>query len=372
MNTKLTGSIAIAVLILSACGTKKGGMPIMNAPRPMPVLEIPTKTLTGYSVYPARIEGVVNSNVTAKVSGYITHVLIDEGEYVKKGQLLFKLETQSMTEEAKAAKANIDAAQVRVNQLIPLVEKNIISSVQLETARAQLAQAQASYESIVANIGYSEIRSPVNGYVGAIPYRTGSLVSPTSPKPLTVVSETDQVYVYFSMNEVDYLNFLQHSVGKTLTEKIKNYPAVKLKLSNGDIYQQDGRITTTTAQIDPVTGTVSFRATFPNAEHLLANGSSGTILIPKKYENVPTIPELSAYEQQGRIMVYQVIGDSLGSPVIIEELDRIDNNILIKSGLKAGDKIIANGADRLQGPTPVIPQPVSYDSLMNSIQPIFR
>lgn len=372
MRTKVTGLVIAIAIIAGSCGAKKEKAWQQSGISVMPVIEVPSKTMTGYDTYPVRIEGTINSEVIAKVGGYITNVLVDEGQFVKQGQMLFKLETQSLSENAKAAKANIDAAQVRVNQLIPLVEKNIISPVELETAKAQLAQAKANYESIVANIGYTDIKSPVDGYVGAIPYRNGTLVSPTSPKPLTVVSQTDNVYAYFSMNETEYLNFLQHTPGKTLEDKIKNLPAVKLKLSNDEIYSEEGHIKTVTAQIDPATGTVSFRATFPNPNHLLANGSSGMILIPKLYENVALVPELSSYEQQGRTMIYQVVGDTLATPVVIEELDRIDKNILVKSGIKAGDKIVAVGADKLKGPTRIVPKPVAYDSVMNSVKVIFR
>ncbi|MBD3631303.1 efflux RND transporter periplasmic adaptor subunit [Cyclobacterium sp.] len=139
-------------------------------------MEVPLKTVTAYSSYPVGIEGTVNSAVRAKVPGNITDVLVDEGEAVKKGQTLFRLETASLAGEAGAAKANVNAAQVEVDKLKPLVEKGIISNVQLQTAEARLAQAKANYNSITANIGYATIKSPVNGYVGAINYRIGSLV----------------------------------------------------------------------------------------------------------------------------------------------------------------------------------------------------
>src|SRR5690606_21301372 len=137
-----------------------------------------------YTTYPTSLEGIVDSEVRAKTSGYITHVLVDEGQKVKKGQTLFTLETQSLSQDAAAAKANVNAAQVEVDKLKPLVEKNIISAVQLETAKAKLAQAQSGYNSIAANIGYATIKSPVDGYVGAIPFREGALISPTSQVPL--------------------------------------------------------------------------------------------------------------------------------------------------------------------------------------------
>src|SRR5699024_8994069 len=126
--------------------------------------KIPSRDVTTYKDYPTSIEGIINSDARPKISGYITDVLVDEGQRVKQGQILFRLETASLTEEAAAAKANINAAQVQVDQLKPLVEKNIVSTNQLATAEAKLSQAKAAYQSIVANIGYATVKSPVDGY----------------------------------------------------------------------------------------------------------------------------------------------------------------------------------------------------------------
>lgn len=360
-------------LLFAACGDnpQQQGQ-FARGPMALPVVEIPSKTITGHSEYPVSIQGIVNSDVRAKVSGYITDVVVDEGQKVRKGQLLFRLETQSLSQNAAAAKANVEAAQVGVDQLKPLVEKNIISEVQLQTAEAKLAQAKANYQSIVANIGYASIQSPIDGYVGAIPYRKGSLISPTSPKPLTTVTKTDEVYAYFAMNEADYLNFLLNAEGKGLQEKIENFPPVKLRLANGDMYPTKGKIETVTAQVDPSTGTVSFRAVFPNPNHLLANGSSATILIPRKYENVPVVPEQSTYERQGKVYVYKIQGDTMAVPHVIVVKDRIQNLIITGNGLKAGDKIVAQGVGKLRGSTPIQPQPMPFDSLANSIDPVFQ
>src|SRR5699024_1756873 len=141
---------------------------------PVVTVKIPTDTVTTFKSYPVSIEGIVNSEARPKISGYITDVLVDEGQKVERGQLLFRLETASLSQQAQAAKANINAAQVQVNQLKPLVEKNIVSENQLATAKAKLQQAKASYQSIKANIGYATVRSPVDGYVGRIWFRRGN------------------------------------------------------------------------------------------------------------------------------------------------------------------------------------------------------
>lgn len=364
-------SIFFVTIILLSCGNKPNSEQQPTIPS-YPVIEIPVRSITGQSTYPVSLEGTVNNEVRAKIPGYITKVLVDEGQFVRKGQLLFQLETRSMSEEAQAAKANVDAAQVGVDQLKPLVEQNIISKVQLETAEARLAQAKAAYNSIVANIGYSEIRSPINGYVGAIQFRQGSLVNPSGGAPLTTVSHTDQVYGYFSMNEADYINFLQSTPGKTLNEKMNRFPAVRLRLANGEVYKHEGKIQTVTAQIDPSTGTVSFRAVFPNPEHLLANGSSGTIIIPKPYDNVIVVPEESTYEVQGKTYVYQLMPDTTVASKIIDVEDRVDNLLIVNTGIAAGDKIVGQGAGNLRDAQRINPIPTPFDSLATNIKPVFQ
>lgn len=359
-------------LLVAACSNKSKVGQTQPKALPFPVIEIPAQNITGKTTFPVSIEGLVNSEVRAKIPGYITEVLVDEGQRVQKGQPLFRLETDALSEDAQAAKANVEAAQVGVDQLKPLVKQNIISKIQLETAEAKLAQAKANYKSITANIGYANITSPIDGYVGAIPYRKGSLVNPSSPLPLTTVSNTHEVYCYFSMNEAAYLDFLQNTPGKTLSEKILHFPKVQLQLANGDLYVHEGKIQTVTAQVDPSTGTVSFRAIFPNPEHLIANGSSGTILIPKTYQNAILVPEESTYEQQGKTYVYQLLKGDTVAQRIITVTDRVNNILIVSSGIQAGDKIIAQGIGKLHDKEQIIPIITSFDSVANNLKPVFQ
>lgn len=372
MKKLFYSGIVLSLFFLASCQKNNPDRQQSQEPVPLPVVEVPLKTITGYTSYPASIEGTINSGVRAKVSGYITEVLVDEGEKVKKGQPLFKLETQSLTQDAGAAKANVEAAQVEVNKLKPLVEKGIISKVSLETAESRLAQAKASYNSIVANIGYATIKSPVDGYVGAIPFRQGALVSPGDPTPLTTVSDIDNVYAYFAMNEKDYLDFIQQTPGKDLTEKIKNFPPVELELVNGEIYDEKGKIETVTAQVNSSTGTVSFRATFTNPNRLLTNGNSGKIRIPRVFEDVPVVPAAATYEQQGKVYVFKVQGDTVAVATPVAVADRVENFVIVSSGIQAGDKIVAEGVGKIRNNTPVKPQPVAFDSVANSLKVVFK
>ncbi|QNK77391.1 efflux RND transporter periplasmic adaptor subunit [Winogradskyella sp. PAMC22761] len=366
-------ALGVFFLVLS-CGDKEGqGAAAVQAPPPsIPVSQLETKTVTGYQEYPTTIEGIVNSDVRAKTSGYVKSVLVDEGQKVRKGQVLFRLETQSLSQDAGAAKARINVAQVEVDKLIPLVEKNIISAVQLETAKANLAQAKANYSSVSANIGYATIKSPVNGYVGQINFREGALISPSDPTPLTTVSDISKVYAFFSLNETQYLDFLQNAEGKSVKEKIANFAPVNLILANGSTYEEKGKIETSSGQINQSTGTVSFRAVFDNPNQLVTNGNSGKIQIPLVYENAVVVPQDATYEQQGNVMVFKLGEENKVTTSIVKVKAIVDNLYVIESGVTAKEKIIVSGVGKLRPGMVISPQDKPFEEAIKPIATLFR
>ncbi|HIC31561.1 efflux RND transporter periplasmic adaptor subunit [Mesoflavibacter sp. CH_XMU1404-2] len=368
----ILATLSSVALFITSCKQEQQQVQQQPQALPLAVTTVPQKEVTTYNTYPTTIEGTINSEVRAKVSGYINKVLVDEGQKVSKGQTLFKLETESLSQDAEAAKASVNVAQVEVDKLKPLVEKNIISPVQLETAKANLAQAKAAYSSIAANIGYATVKSPVDGYVGAIPYREGSLVSATSVNPLTTVASIERVFAYFSMNETEYLDFLQDTEGTTLQEKISNFPKVELLLANGQVYDQKGTIETVTGQIDANTGTVSFRAVFDNPNRLLTNGNSGTIKIPKTYENAVVVPQSASFEQQGQTYVYTVGDDNTAKSSLISIKDKNDLLLIVESGVKKGDLVVVKGIGKIKNGTPLQPQKVAFDSIVKPLKPLFQ
>lgn len=409
VNVMMVGALAIA---LSSCGKKDNAGAQAQGPTPYPVVDVPTRVVTSYDEYPTNIEGVVNNEVRAKIQGYITEVYVDEGQYVQAGQPLFRLETNVLTQNADAARsgvgaaqasvksaqanvnaaqANVNAAQVEVDKLTPLVQKNIISNVQLETAKANLAKAQASYNQALAavgqaqagvtqaqanykgaqaNVDYSVVRAPISGVLGSINFRQGTLVGPSDPTAITTVSNTSKVYAYFSMNEKEYLNFITKSEGATLKDKLNKIPAVELVLANGDVYPEKGKIQTVTGQINPTTGTIDFRVTFNNEAKLLANGNSGRIRVPKTYVDVLVVPEAATFEQQGMTYVYKVTKDTAyATPITVVE--RANNIAVVKDGVKKGDKVVAQGVGKLRDKTAVKPMPANFDTIVNSTKTVF-
>ncbi|MCZ2442975.1 MAG: efflux RND transporter periplasmic adaptor subunit [Flavobacteriales bacterium] len=361
-------------LILAACGGRKD-QSVQKKIAVVTSTNVATGDFMTFKDYPTSIEGIINSEARAKISGYISEVYVDEGEKVSKGELLFRIETESLTKEAEAAKAQVDAAQIQVDQLIPLVEQQVISGSQLETAKANLKQAESKYASVLANIEYANVRSPVDGYVGEIRIRKGNLVSPADPKPLTTVSDISKVYAYFSMNEKTYLNFLKSAEGKTMQERIAHLPEITLIMANGDEYPLKGTIQTINSQVDKTTGTISFRAIFDNPDRLLTNGSTGIIKIPNQYKNVLAVPRKSTYEQQGIVYVFKVEKTdtvTLAINKIIQVLDKTESLYLVKSGVEAGEEIVADGLKKIRPGMPIQTTLLPFDSVAKPLPILFR
>jgi len=374
-HNKIVMFLALSIfLVIVSCGNaeQKPAAAKATPPAPFPVTQVQSKTVTGFTDYPATIEGIVNSDVRAKTSGYIEKVYVDEGQKVRKGQMLFKLETQSLSQDAGAARARVNVAQVEVDKLVPLVEKNIISAVQLETAKANLAQAKANLSGVSANIGYATIKSPIDGYVGSIHFREGALISPSDARALTTVSQIDQVYAFFSFNEAQYIDHLQRSKGQNKAERIKNAPDLTLILANGKEYSEKGRIQTSTGQINQNTGTIQIRAAFDNPNEILTNGNSGKIRFPIEYKDAIVVPQTATFEQQGNIMIFKLGADNKVETSILKVQGRVDNLYVVESGIDANDKIIISGIGKLRNGMAISPQETSFEEAIKPVATLFR
>jgi membrane fusion protein (multidrug efflux system) len=347
-----------ALFILVSCGKKEQQAPAQG-PMPFPVQTIAKQDATVYEEYSATLEGVQNVQIRPKVNGFIQKIYVDEGQMVTKGQLLFKLETQTLNQDASAAKAAVNAAQVEVDRLIPLVERKIISNVQLETAKARLAQAKSAYGSIAVTIGYGTIVSPASGVIGSIPFKEGSLVSSASEQPLTTVSDTRTVRAYFSMNEKQLLNFNKTFKGATTAEKLKSVPEVSLLLVDDSEYDHKGKIATVNGLINPSTGTTQFRADFQNPQGLLRSGSTGVVRIPITQKDVVLVPQNAVFEMQGKKIIYVVGNDNKVKSRIITTNGTSGLNFIVTQGLEVGEKVVVEGASKMKDDMEIVPQEVT-------------
>lgn len=328
-------------------------------------MEVSRGSRTLSQSYTAVINGRQSVEIRPQVSGTITQVCIAEGAQVKKGQTLviidqvpYKAALETAIANVKSAEASVATARLTADSKEQLFKENVVSAFDLQTARnillqaeATLAQAKAEEVNARNNLSYTEVKSPVDGVSGMLPYRVGALVDASITTPLTTVSDDTEMYVYFSMTESQVLSLIRQY--KTLDEAMKQMPEVELKLSDGLTYAHKGRIDAISGTIDTSTGAVSLRATFPNPEHMLRNGGSGTVIFPYIKENVLIVPQEATYEIQDKIFVYKVVdGKATFSQVSVFPVNN-GKEYIVESGLEEGETIIAEGAGLVQEGTVV-------------------
>jgi membrane fusion protein (multidrug efflux system) len=308
------------------------------------------------TVYPATIKGQEDIEIRPRIDGFIEAIYVDEGSVVRKGQSLFKINSpaaeQGYTTASAAvnsADAQVKTAQLNVDRIAPLAKEGIVSITQLKTYENALASAQAALKQANAQLknatdtrSWTNVTSPVDGVAGSIPYRLGSLVN--SANALTTVSSTKNVFVYFSINEKELVSLLDGLEGKTQAEKINNLPEVTLKMADGTIYPEKGKLKTITGQVNVITGTVTLRADFPNANGFLRSGFSGNVIIPKYINNAIVIPQDATKTQQNKYLAFKVQGDTMAVQTLISVTSTPDGkSYVVTDGLKAGDRIISEG-----------------------------
>ncbi|GAB4014636.1 efflux RND transporter periplasmic adaptor subunit [Spirosoma koreense] len=367
---------------------KKGGQADSTAlrqPKAYSVLTVVPRKTVLYVDFPAIIQGEQNVEIRPKVDGFIEAIYVDEGATVTKGQRLFRINAPQYAQDVLTAQAGVRTAQADVSSALlavekvrPLVEKDIISKYELESAqytlaskKAALAQAQAALANAQTNLGYTNLVSPVSGIVGAIPYKIGSLVSSTTTNPLTTISGISEVYAYFSINEKQLLDFTRDVSGNTLQDKLAKLPDVLLLLADGSQYAYKGRIKTAIGQIDTQTGSSNFRATFPNPQALLRSGNSGTVRVPRSIDSALVVPQSATYELQDKRFVYVVAPNNVAksTPVTVTPMPD-GQNFVVQKGLKTGDRIVLDGGAGLKNGASIKPRPASPANVYRTTPPV--
>jgi membrane fusion protein (multidrug efflux system) len=385
MRKYLYAKVFIILMLLDsqACRDPEGksGNDGNNLPTPeLPVISISYRPFSSYREYTAALEGSNDIEIRPQVSGYIERIFVDEGAFVKKGQPLFKINDQPYQEALNnanaslaVAKANEASSEINMNKLEPLVENGVISPIQLKTAKAAyeasvayVAQAGAQVANAKISIGYSLIKAPVNGYIGRIHIKIGSLAGISSQDPLTNISEVNDVRAYFSVSETAFLRFKDEFPGKSIEDKIRNLPPVELILSDNTVYQEKGKVEMVAGQFTSGTGAIPFRASFPNPNGILRSGNTGRVRISVNLPAGLVIPQESTYELQDKVFVF-LLGDS--NKVISTAVNiagKAGNYYLVDKPLKPGDRIVFSGVGNLTDGTIIKPVPMSLDSLMKA------
>ena len=307
------------------------------------------------SFYPTTIQGRQDVDVFAQITGKIVKVCVTEGQTVKKGQTLFVIAPVPFQAAYNTAKANVNEARARLatarmnyqaNQ--KLYDSKIIGRVEYRTTQNALAQAQAVLEQRLAelqsagnNLTYTKVVSPSDGVVGTLPYHAGSLVFASMQQPLTRVSDNQEVWAFFTMNETQFLSLMEQYGSKE--KALAAMPDVTLQLSNGKKYSVPGRITNISGLIDQTTGSVTLKAVFRNSKGMLYSGFTGNVCIPSVNKRSIVVPQSATYEMQDKRFIYKVVGGkAIATPITMLPISN-GKEFIVTSGLKPGDMIVSGG-----------------------------
>ncbi len=346
--------MATGGLMLSSCKGKSDQQQAMQAPE-LAVITVSATDASLETAYPASLEGSNDVEIRPQISGFLTKVNVDDGDLVKKGQVMFiidQVQLQAAVEQAQAAVAvaqsNVNTCATNANNNKILFDKNIISASAYQTsvdalnsAKAQLSQAQAGLTSARKNLSYSTVTAPVSGVVGTVDFKEGALVSPSTL--LTILSSNSDMDAVFSMTEKDVLN-ITNGGKQSLKEAIASMPEVSLQLANGDIYPYKGKIYSISGVLNQATGSATAKASFPNPDGLLHTGNTGKVLIPSNREDVMLIPQKATYEVQDMKFCF-VVGDSakLVSRNITVAPENDGKNYIVTSGINPGEVVLTEG-----------------------------
>lgn len=358
---------AAVAMFLSSCGQSSSNSAAEELPAPeTDFVTLSQGTGNTQKEYPGNIEGIVNVDVKPQVTGYLQAVLVKEGQYVQKGQPLFRIMPDVYNEQVKNSDAGLKSAlaaqataKLEVDKLRPLVDGKVVSDMQLKTAQAnynaataQVEQAKAALGSSKINANFTLIKAPVSGYIGRIPNRAGTLVSPTDTVALTTLSDISTVQVYFSISEANYITYSKEGIFSGDSGNIQ------LILADGSVYNQKGRVEAGSGNIDKVTGSITMKAVFPNPDKLLRSGGAGKIVIGRTVDNIVELPITSVKDIQDKFFVFKLADSSKVAMVPIQIDGKNKDTYYVKSGVKAGDKIALNRIDMLQDGMKVQPKKV--------------
>ncbi|HQE34776.1 MAG TPA: efflux RND transporter periplasmic adaptor subunit [Flavobacterium alvei] len=326
----------LAVLSLASCANKKEEKEeVTNFAVTNPV-QIDTSFTKQYV---AQIKSFRNIEIRAQEKGFLQNIYVDEGQFVKKGQLLFQIMPKVYEAELLGAQAEEKAAEIELQNAKTLADKNIVSKNEQAVAQAKLQQARAEVSLAKLHLSFTQIRAPFDGTIDRIPKKLGSLID--EGELLTSLSDNSQMYAYFNLSEPEYLDY---------ETNIKNRAAsnVGLLLANGNTFKDKGNVEVVESEFDNETGNIAFRARFPNLAKLLKHGETGKVLMEVPLHNVIVIPQKATYEIQDKKYVFVVNKNDVVSSKEITIKGEIPDLYMIDSGITATDKILLEGVQKVK------------------------
>ena len=358
--------------LFSRCSEGQPATAVAPDPPTLPVTTVEARDTVIYRSYVADVQAVRNVELRARVPGFLEKIYVDEGQPVQHRQRLFKISEEEYAAELAKAKANLQSAiaqakasQLEVDRLRVLVDKNILAESELEVALAKLdavksriEEARSAEVNATMRLSYTSIRAPFDGIIDRIPLKTGSLIDHGTL--LTTVSDVSSVYVYFNVSEGEYLEYVKSKSDDTT----QSQRAVRLILADGSPYPHGGTIETMEGEFKASTGSIAFRARFPNPEKLLKHRATGRISLSNVLRDALMVPQKAVFEIQDKNYVFVVDEQNQVHQRNFVPKLRFSYYYVVASGLEAGDRIVYEGIQNLRDGMQINPEAVAMDSLV--------
>jgi len=324
------------VIILTSCAHHEGHEEAAAKFQVTSPLKIDT---TFFQEYVAQIHSSSHIELRSQEKGYLQKIFVDEGQYVNKGQLMFKIMPLIYEAEVEKAKAELEFADIEFNNTKSLSDNEVVSPNELALVRAKRNKAKAELSLAQAHLGFTEIRAPFSGIMDRFHTRLGSLID--EGELLTTLSDNSKMWVYYNVPEVEYLNYVK-------TTAMGARQKVKLKMANGEIFQQDGLVETIEADFNNENGNIAFRATFPNPKGILRHGETGNILMPVAMPGAIIIPQKATFDVLDKKYVYVVDEKGVLNARLITIAREMPHLYVVASGLEPNEKILAEGLGKVK------------------------
>jgi membrane fusion protein (multidrug efflux system) len=388
----IAGALGLFVigLIIGAIRPKHVSGAPANAPLDVEIVQVEQKDVPFYGEWIGTLDGFTNADVRAEVTGYIMRQSYQEGAFVKKGQLLFEIDprpfqaaldqAEGQLAQAKATLANAQAVQGRtqldVERYAPLakeqaasqqdldnaVQNNLAAKATVATAEAQIKTGEAAVETARINLDFTRLVAPIEGIAGQAQLQVGALVN-LSSGPVTSVSTVDPIKVYFTVGEPQYLAWRERfPTEKARLEADKNL-RLELILANGSTYPHTGTFYFADRQVNESTGAIRLAGLFPNPGNVLRPGGYGKVrAVIRLQQDALLVPQRAVTELQGGFQVAVVDGENKVSIRTVKVGDRVGNRWVIAEGLKRGERVVAEGIQKVRPGMPVNPKPFAADT----------
>lgn len=336
----LPASITIAALILlSACGAHSDGEHEGHAQGRYKATSPLLADTTVAHDYVCQIHSVQHIELRALEKGYLQDILVDEGQHVREGQLLFRIKPVLYEAEVQRARAEAEFAGIEYRNTKVLADSNVVSANELAMAKARYDKAMAELAAAQAHLGFTEIQAPFNGIVGRFHVRKGSLLD--EGELLTELSDNSSMWVYFNVPEAEYLAYQRSAQAEQGTK-------VHLLLADSDLFDQVGEITAIESDFNNRTGNIAFRATFPNPGGLLRHGQTGNILMGSRLRDVLLIPQKATFAVLDHRYVYTIDKENVLHATRVEVGAELQHLFVVDKGLKKDDRILLDGLRKVK------------------------